>query len=282
MIESSILDMSRHYAPVSVVLPVYRGRNTIERAIVSVARQSLMPIELIVVDDASDDGTPELVSRLGENFPTGWLKLLVLKENQGVASARNYGWSFAKGKFIAFLDADDEWYPEKIDLQYSYMLDHPEVVLCGHGHSFSLNRSQSSDCSTEVIGVNRILLLNPFVTPSTMIRADIVLRFQSGKRHVDDHLLWMQVALSGMQVRKIFKKLVIVHKPLYGESGLSAQMLKMEKAELENYIFLYKSGYIGFFAMSGLLAFSLIKFFRRLMVVAMRYMKKSWQWRLPK
>jgi glycosyltransferase involved in cell wall biosynthesis len=261
-------------APVSVVIPAFRAKATIAEAIDSVARQTWLPMEVIVVDDGSNDGTADFVKELALHYECDWLTVLELRDNQGAASARNAGWSAARGEFIAFLDADDRWHPNKIEYQYEYMRTHPDVALCGHEYRISpeteADLSLSYPALDEPIRPLRLLLFNPFVTPSVMVRANVPFRFMPGKRHTDDHLLWMEIALSGLRVVKLSAPLALISKALYGEGGLSSQMWPMEKGELHNYWRLKETRRIGFLTAIGLMAFSLAKYVRRLFIVAIR------------
>lgn len=106
---------------VSVIMPAYNASAFIEEAIQSVLNQDLANIELIVVDDGSSDGTPELAARFGD-------KVKVLRQkNAGPAAARNRGVAAAQGEFIAFLDADDVWLPRKLALQVQFLRNYPDV-----------------------------------------------------------------------------------------------------------------------------------------------------------
>ena len=97
----------------SVVIPVYNRRALVGRAIRSVLAQQEADFEVIVVDDASDDGTPEQVR---EEFGST-VKIVILQENSGVAAARNRGIAATAGEWIALLDSDDEWLPNKLARQ---------------------------------------------------------------------------------------------------------------------------------------------------------------------
>lgn len=102
---------------VSVVIPVYNRMETIGRSIYSVLNQTYRNIELIVVDDGSTDDTLKII----EHFNIGNMK--IMKQNhRGANAARNLGISAAKGEFIAFQDSDDEWFPDKLEKQITYML----------------------------------------------------------------------------------------------------------------------------------------------------------------
>src|SRR5262249_44002403 len=96
---------------VSVVIPAYDRAHTIERALSSVRRQSHSPLEILVVDDASSDTTREVVGRIDDSR----IRVLGLERNHGPAGARNAGVAAAKGRWIAFLDSDDEWAETKLE-----------------------------------------------------------------------------------------------------------------------------------------------------------------------
>ena len=100
---------------VSVIIPTFNRANVIKRAVISVLNQTSSDFECIVVDDGSTDKTDSVLSEFSS-------KIRVVKtENRGVAAARNFGAELAEGKFIAFLDSDDEWKKEKLSRQISYM-----------------------------------------------------------------------------------------------------------------------------------------------------------------
>jgi glycosyltransferase involved in cell wall biosynthesis len=109
---------------VSVVIPVYNGERFLEAALASVAAQDYAPLEVIVVDDGSEDRSGEIANR--------WPVRYIRQSNQGVAAARNVGIGAAAGEAIAFLDQDDEWLPAKLTRQVGYLLEHPEAgfALC--------------------------------------------------------------------------------------------------------------------------------------------------------
>lgn len=117
-------------APVSVVIPCFQCVRTLERAVASVAGQTVLPLELILVDDGSGDETRALMTHLQSRNKTGWIKLVMLDTNVGAASARNAGWDEARGDFVAFLDAglcrwarDSEGAPSSgLDIQRQFFL----------------------------------------------------------------------------------------------------------------------------------------------------------------
>ena len=108
---------------VSVVIPTFNRRRLLERAVESVLAQSFSDLELIVVDDGSTDTTPEFVSGLGP--PVRCIRQL----RRGPAAARNRGIRAARGEFVAFLDSDDWWEPEKLAVQIGAMRREPDFPI---------------------------------------------------------------------------------------------------------------------------------------------------------
>lgn len=104
---------------VSIIMPSYNSENYIEAAIKSVLNQTYSNIELIVVDDCSDDDTKKIVLDFCDIDER--IKFFELEKNSGVSAARNYAISKSTGNYIAFLDSDDFFHPEKIEKQYNFM-----------------------------------------------------------------------------------------------------------------------------------------------------------------
>lgn len=115
--------------PVTVVIPAYNAERTIGRALASVWRQNYPEMEVIVVDDASSDGTGAEILRMR----SGNIRLIRLEENRGECSAMNVGIQQARTDYIAFLDADDEWLDNKLLTQIPILESHPKMsfIACG-------------------------------------------------------------------------------------------------------------------------------------------------------
>lgn len=112
---------------VSVIIPAFNRRREIPRAIASVLGQTQPPDEVLVVDDASSDGTADIVATLQEPR----LRILRHERNQGAAAARNTGIAAARCDWIALLDSDDEWDPRKLELQMASLAAAPADTLAG-------------------------------------------------------------------------------------------------------------------------------------------------------
>ena len=110
---------------ISVVMPAYNASRTVGAAVDSVLAQTFTDFELIVVDDGSQDDTADVVGARDDPRVT-----CVRTTNGGVSTARNRGVERARGSFIAFLDSDDAWLPEKLERQRAAMSAMPQVGLC--------------------------------------------------------------------------------------------------------------------------------------------------------
>jgi glycosyltransferase involved in cell wall biosynthesis len=114
---------------VSVVLPTRNRKDSLARALASVEAQRYREFEVVVVDDASTDGT---ASWLREKWPA--VSLVELARPSGAAAARNRGVERSRGEIVAFLDDDDTWHPSYLEVQLSQFEANPEVDLCSTGH----------------------------------------------------------------------------------------------------------------------------------------------------
>jgi len=109
---------------VTVIIPTYNRGWTLRRAIDSVLAQTFRDFELIVVDDGSEDNTADILADYGTDIR------VIRQANAGVSAARNAGIRAAGGEYIAFLDSDDAWLPEKLQVQMDYFNTHPADVIC--------------------------------------------------------------------------------------------------------------------------------------------------------
>lgn len=112
---------------VSVVIPAYNSSRTIGPTIQSILNQTFSDLEVVVVDDGSKDNTVEIAKKFGERIHC------FVQENKGAAAARNRGLSEAKGEYVAFLDSDDLWLPNKLEVQLDVLKKNPNIdaVQCG-------------------------------------------------------------------------------------------------------------------------------------------------------
>jgi glycosyltransferase involved in cell wall biosynthesis len=109
---------------ISCIVPVFNGEGYIREALESILAQTHRPLEIIVADDGSTDGTATIVAEFGKRVR------YLRQSNKGPATARNLGVRLATGEFVAFLDADDLWHPEKLERQLARFQARPELGCC--------------------------------------------------------------------------------------------------------------------------------------------------------
>lgn len=114
---------------ISVVIPLFNKAHTIVNTLQTVLNQTYQDFEIVIVDDGSTDDS---VKKINENFSDSRI-ILIHQENGGVSVARNTGIKAARGEWIAFLDADDEWLPNYLYETFNAILSHPNIdmILCG-------------------------------------------------------------------------------------------------------------------------------------------------------
>lgn len=177
---------------ISVVIPAFNAAKDIARAIESCLKQTLPPIEILVVDDGSSDDTAAVVSAFAEPVR------LLRKENGGPASARNLGIGVARGDWIALLDADDEWHPEKLERQLA--LDTSERIGIIHGLA-----NVSKPNIPDQVTFDALWDANLIVNSSVVIRKSThqaLGGFNEDRRliSVEDYNLWLRIAHAGWQI----------------------------------------------------------------------------------
>lgn len=269
MVTKALIKLSG-FADVSVVIPCYRCKHTIKRALDSVYNQTLRPAEIILVEDASDDETLEYLNSISKEYSAGWIKVVPLEINSGPGTARNVGWNASNQRYVAFLDSDDSWHPQKIEIQYLWMERNPHVALTGQ---MGVVISEAVDATAKCFHMNqvvfseiskfRLLLSNKFSTPSVLIRREVQYRFTAGKRFCEDYELWCKVVCAGHGCFTVNVPLTFCYKPLYGHAGLSGDLWNMESGELNVYDVLLKNGSINMAVAFFLKAWSLMRYFRR-------------------
>lgn len=116
---------------ISAIMPVYNGENYIAEALESIRRQNYSPLEIIIVDDGSTDGTAAIVESFGDDIQ------LVGQANSGQPAAINRGLTLCKGEFIAIIDHDDIWAEDKLARQLAFLEAHPQIeIVCGRAKYF--------------------------------------------------------------------------------------------------------------------------------------------------
>ena len=181
---------------VSVVIPTYNRWPMVGEAIESVLGQTFRSVELIVVDDGSTDGTTKELAKYG-------LKVRVVSCSKGgVAAARNYGVTIARGRYLAFLDSDDLWLPKKLEIQVAFMAQHPEVEICQteevwlrNGIRVNPKAKHRKPCGDIFRPSLDLCLVSPSAVMMTKELFEKVGRFDESLAVCEDYDLWLRIAV---------------------------------------------------------------------------------------
>jgi len=228
-------------AAVSVIIPTFNRAHMVCRAVGSVLGQTYKEFELVVVDDGSTDDTGRRVREFGNR-----IDLVTHETNRGVSAARNTGIRFSKGTFLAFLDSDDYWLPEKLEAQVEFLTKHPDRKIC----------------QTEELWMRRGRRVNPgkkhlkpsgdiffpslercLVSPSAVVLRRSLLAevglFDESLPVCEDYDLWLRIACR-YPVHLIPRVLLV--KEGGREDQLSCQMRGMDRYRIKALLNLIQSG----------------------------------------
>lgn len=256
---------------VSVIIPCFNSSKTILKALDSLFNQTNLALEIICIDDFSSDETVRIIQEYINDHPDLNIKIFKNSVNAGPSASRNLGWNTASSDYIAFLDSDNAWHPQKVELQYNWMLQHPNVSLSGHAPPFRKTDPDSSgllklttlklNLQTEIeskkLSKLDLLEMNPFETSSVMVKRSIPHRFDVNKRYCEDYFLWMQIVFDNYEIYRLSTLLTFVYQT---PNSLSSNRWKMRVGDIDNYVCLWKVGNISTLDMSIRVLYSLLKF----------------------
>ena len=226
------------FPAISIVIPAHNRPDLLLRAVRSVFDQTLLPRELIVVDDGS---SPPVVQTVFEGAPAGMrTSLLRTEAPQGAAAARNRGVEHATGDWIAFLDDDDAFMPEKIQSVAEAIGLNPDADLFYHPAEIRMVREEISYRSgARPLGggeaQTRVLLVRNLVGGTSMVVVKKTCLLEAGgfdgeMPALEDHALWIRLSLNGCRFHFIDKPLTRYHHDT-GSLSLTHSFEKEEKAQ---------------------------------------------------
>lgn len=244
----------------SVIIPCYNCEATISRALLSVATQTFHDFEIILVDDGSEDATCKVIKEFFQD-KNHLSYHYIYQQNRGAGTARNIAVQHAQGDFLAFLDADDEWREDKLEIQYAFIQQHQAKFL-STSYTFD-SFTQEKDLLVKQYDFKDFLFSNRTSTPCTVVEKKLfneVGGFLDGQRYSEDYYLWLKISKKESLFFMVKPSLTRLHKRAYGESGLSSKMWEMEKGELANYSFCFQNGLITYAQYLFFIGFSLGKY----------------------
>lgn len=275
MVKMLIMGLNTKLNKISVVIPMYNAEKTIISAIFSVINQTKPVHEIIIVNDGSTDHSRKIVEDYISNYSQSTIKLMN-KENGGVSSARNLGMKTATGNWIALLDSDDEWLPNKLERQHEIIDQNPFIDFLGttrNGEFISRILWKKLNILTRITSKN-LLIRFVFVVPTIIFRREIINEvgyFDESQKYAEEGNYFIRIA-NKKKCYLLNESLVITGngKAHFGESGLSGNILEMEKGELKNIKDSYKQNIINYPEYIFLCCFSILKFVRRWSIVKLR------------
>ncbi len=246
----------------SVVIPAFNAEMTIEACLASVIAQTLAPLQVLVIDDNSSDGTQSAVRRCESLFAAAGIGLeyFRLTHNAGPSAARNKGIREAKGRFIAFLDADDTWACDKLAIVDQFASRSNAGLVC---HDYTEDAELCADIvamtyRAQVLSLYGMLLRNPAQTSCAVVRKHAALAFDEAMRHCEDYDLWIRIAERFTVLRIVGEPLARLGRPQLSAGGLSSNTLRMRAGEARVYVNFCRRdwsrrawllpGFTGFFA----------------------------------
>lgn len=191
---------------VSIITPAYNSEDFISETIESVLDQDYENWEHLIVDDCSEDNTHQLIEDYSKQDPR--IKVLKTKSNAGPALARNVALEQAEGRYVAFLDSDDIWLPQKLSTQLNFM------VKNNYSFTFTSYRRFTGDkIGGEVPVLNQVsykgLLKNTTIyTSSVIIDIDQTGMFRMKDVYYDDYVLWLEILNRGFQANGLNEDLL--------------------------------------------------------------------------
>ena len=216
---------------ISVVVPHYNRPDFVREALLSIRNQTVKPAEVLLVDDNS---TPENQDKLRDL--SSLATILTTPKNLCIAGARNFGAQHAKGEWIAFLDDDDCFLPDKQERQIRYLEAHPQVMALGGGAKKVTPEGREEywgGKTTRRLTLRDALCYTASMAQGLMIRRDVFLElggFESRLRYLEDYEFGIRLLASGHETHFLGEPLFVYHRG--GREQLSLQWGKMFRAEM--------------------------------------------------
>ena len=179
---------------ISVIIPFYNEEDYFDECLNSVLRQTYKNYEIIIVNDASRGEYKKKLEYYKNLYPN-LIKIVHNEKNEGVAAARNKGIDLAKGKYIAFLDSDDEWMPYK--LEYQYKLIKKNKINYIHGSYFVLGENEKFKgyLKAENINYNQLLKSCDIGLSTVMVLSEICKKYKFANISTkEDYILWLKIS----------------------------------------------------------------------------------------
>ncbi|WP_089857075.1 glycosyltransferase family 2 protein [Chryseobacterium taeanense] len=257
---------------ISVIIPMFNAEKTIVKALDSVRNQDydLKQFEIIIINDGSTDQS----KLLAENYRNSHSELdikVITRENGGVSKARNTGLKLATGDYIAFLDSDDEWLPQKTKRQMKFLEDEylniDFITSLRNGEKIWFPYKKDH-LNLAVMTVRKLLVRIDGQTSTALFKTKVLENtgfFDEAQRYSEDANYWMKISKNN-SMYILGEELVYTGggKRSFGVSGLSANLPEMEKGIQKNLREMYQLKRINYFEYILFFIFSKLKYIVRI------------------
>lgn len=254
--------MESEFGTISVVMAAWNSENTISQAIKSVLAQTYKQLEIIVVDDCSSDRTVSIVKILVREDSR--VKLVQSPKNRGVAYARRVGLDASTGNWIAILDSDDVWLPNKLEKQICLQAStNASLLFTGSGFMTSdgiaFSWKMSIPCE---VNYRQLLKQNILSNSSALVRKELYIKHYVLKGEIhEDYAIWLKILRTGQVAYGVNEPLLMYRLSKSSKSGNKVAAAKMNW-KTYRYVglnILSSAYYMCWYAMNGLLKYRNLK-----------------------
>lgn len=192
---------------ISVIMPVYNAGNFLQQAIDSILQQSFTDFEFLICDDCSNDSSSEILQQAAKRDTR--IKLLYNDKNCGVTFTLNKLLAHATAPLIARMDADDVAEPERLSLQYDFMLKHPETAVAGG--NLEIIDEENSSIGKRIYpqsfkAIKKVMMCqNPLAHPTVIMRKNVIEKLGGYQEQVgcEDYYMWLRVVENGFELTNL-------------------------------------------------------------------------------
>lgn len=231
--------MTNAYTPglVSIITPAYKAADYVGETVDSVLAQGYENWEMLIVNDCSPDNTLDVIQELAKQDSR--IKAMSNEVNSGPAMTRNTALSHAKGQYIAFLDSDDVWLPEKLELQLEFMRKNDSVFSFTEFRRFPEGGGDAGELKTvpDKLSYGDLLKNTAIATSSVLIDRSTTGDFRMTKAYYDDFVLWLELMKRGFTAHGLHRDLMryrVVGGSVSRNKGKSAHEVWKTYREIEN------------------------------------------------
>jgi len=221
-------EMMHNKDKVSIVIPVHNARSFIEKTTESVKSQTYDNWELILVENASVDGTKEVIERLAEEDER--IRVIDLKDSASAALARNAGVEASNGRFVSFLDADDIWREDKLEKECAFMIEN-DAAFAFTGYEFG---DDEANPTGKIVKVPKVITYKEALKNTTIFTSTVMFDTSKIQRQSirmpeiksEDTALWWKLLREGFDAYGLNENLVIYRRPARSLSSNKFEAIK--------------------------------------------------------